>query len=951
MAQTEWSGDKVRSTFIEFFKSKSHNFIPSSSLLPHGDKTLLFTNAGMNQFKPIFLGNVDPTSDFASLRRAANSQKCIRAGGKHNDLDDVGADTYHHTFFEMLGNWSFGDYFKKEAITWAWELLTQVYKLDSSRLYATYFGGNEKLKLTPDEEARQLWLQYLPADRVLPFGMKENFWEMGESGPCGPCSEIHYDRVGGRNAAHLVNKDDPEVLEIWNLVFIQFNREEDGRLLELPAKHVDTGAGLERVTSVLQNRMSNYDTDLFTYIFEELQRVSGQRPYTGKIGKEDPDRIDTAYRVVADHIRTLTFAISDGIIPGPNDREYVLRRILRRAVRYGDLLGCPKEFFHKLVPLVVEKMGHVFPELKKDPQRVMRILLNEEKKFLRTWESGKRHFNDVAKKLKPGDTVPADQTFALHTTYGFPIDLTTKMAEDQGLRVIKTDFDKLMDEFKKASEKEKGHKADLTLDQHATTAMLSSSISRTDDSPKYKDEDIKAKLVAIWNGEEFLDEAGPEDGEEHSGTLGVVLDRTNFYAEQGGQIFDTGVIASAGFSFEVTNVQVSSGFVLHIGKLTHGRLAKGVEVELKVDWQRRKFVTANHTSTHILNFGLRKVLGPEVDQKGSYVHPEYFRFDFNSDRQVTAEELKKVSDIVNTQISAKLPVYSQSLELGKGQKIFGLRAVFGEVYPDPVKIVSVGKSLADVLADPSNPEWANFSIEFCGGTHLRNTSEVVAFEILSEEGLGQSTRRVECVTGKWAQQAVATAAEIQKKVDEAAQLSGQALNEVVAKLTQEVDRATIPAFSGRQLRQSLDKLREKVKESIKSAKSSASQDSDQYAHHVVEELTQKLSKWHVGVLNVGSNTVALTTAIKAIQEKHSQVPVLLISPDPEKKKVSLVAGVPEELHKKTGLNASDWAKEVALVLGGKGGGKPTTAQGAGPLLDKVSDASNAAVSYVSAKLN
>jgi alanyl-tRNA synthetase len=446
--KTQWPADKIRSTFIDFFVSKKeHTFWPSSPVVPVNDPTLLFANAGMNQYKPLFLGTCDPTLEMSKLLRAVNSQKCIRAGGKHNDLEDVGKDVYHHTFFEMLGNWSFGNYFKEEAIAWGWECLTVEFGLDPERLYATYFGGDAALGLEADLEARDLWLRYLPANRIIACGCKENFWEMGATGPCGPCSEIHYDRIGDRDAAHLVNADVPDVIEIWNIVFIQYNREADQSLRDLPNKHVDTGMGFERLSSILQGKQSNYDTDIFTPIFDAIREVTNCRPYEGKLGVTDVGLIDMAYRVIGDHIRTLTFAITDGAVPSSEGRGYVLRRILRRAVRYGqEMLNAPPGFFTKLVPVVVDNFCGTFPELRKRQAYVMSIIADEEQSFLRTLDQGVKHFKKVVAALQASDAtvVSAKDTHLLFSSMGFPLDLTELMAAELGLTVDTAGFDELM---------------------------------------------------------------------------------------------------------------------------------------------------------------------------------------------------------------------------------------------------------------------------------------------------------------------------------------------------------------------------------------------------------------------------------------------------------------------------------------------------------------------------
>ncbi|CAG5121830.1 unnamed protein product, partial [Candidula unifasciata] len=586
------NADEVRQSFIDFFKEKQHEYVHSSSTIPFDDPTLLFTNAGMNQFKPIFLGTVDPNSDMAKYVRVVNTQKCVRAGGKHNDLDDVGKDVYHHTFFEMLGNWSFGDYYKKEVCTWAYEYLVDRMKLDKSRLYVTYFGGNEASGLEPDNEARDIWLRLgVEADKVLPFGMKDNFWEMGETGPCGPCSEIHFDRIGGRNAKELVNKDDPNVVEIWNLVFIQYNREVDGSLKPLPKKSIDCGMGFERMVSVVQNKMSNYDTDNFQPLFEAIQKATGCPVYQGRVGAEDTDGVDMAYRVLADHARTITITLSDGGRPDNSGRGYVLRRILRRAVRYAtEKLNAKPGMFASLVDTVVQLLGGTFPEVKKDPETVKEIINEEEAQFLKTLSRGHKLLERSINKMGDTKTVPGDVAWRLYDTYGFPVDLTLLMVEEKGLSIDMAAFEEAKAHSLLMSQGGGGVTEDLIgLDVYALNDLKSRGVPPTDDSPKYSYtadqlgsynfESVTAKIIGLRFNKQFVDSVST--GQE----CGILLDRTSFYAEQGGQIFDEGFIVRDGSEddeFRVKNVQVRGGYILHIGTV-EGLFKVGDIVRLLVD--------------------------------------------------------------------------------------------------------------------------------------------------------------------------------------------------------------------------------------------------------------------------------------------------------------------------------------------------------------------------------
>ncbi|KAL6074796.1 Alanine--tRNA ligase [Balamuthia mandrillaris] len=952
--QQRWPCDKVRKTFIEFFQGKDHLFVPSSSVVPHNDPTLLFANAGMNQFKPIFLGQVDPKSEQASWKRAANSQKCIRAGGKHNDLDDVGKDTYHHTFFEMLGNWSFGDYFKQEAIDWAMELLTEVYGLDSSRLYATYFGGSDEDGLPADEEARELWKKHLPAERILPFGKKENFWEMGETGPCGPCSEIHYDRIGGRDVSSLVNKDDPNVIEIWNLVFMQFNREQDGSLKRLPASHVDTGMGFERLTSILQDVKSNYDTDIFAPIFARIQEVTGAPAYAGKVGKEDTDLVDTAYRVVADHIRTLCFAISDGAAPGPDDRDYILRKVLRRAVRFGkEILGAKDGFFHQLVGVVLELMGDAFPQLRENPAHIVQTIKEEEESFTATLDKGLKKYHKATAKLTPGQVLSGKAVFKLYDTYGFPVELTQLMAEEKGLGIDWNGFKK-----EKEAAQQRSRQAQrlammsggpiFELDANAVSELQNASLLPTDDSFKYQTgQDVEAVVKAIWTTNKAFEQYS-------SGEAGLVLDCTNFYAESGGQMYDMGVMkvkGREGVTFAVCEVQSYGGYVLHSGTCSGGEIRVGDVLQLTVELSRRLPLMANHTTTHLVNHALRAVLGGVVDQKGSLVLPERLRFDFSYGKALTAEQLEKVDQHVQAVIARDLQVYIQNVALQQALAMPCVRAMFGETYPDPVRVVSVGAALEELLQDPDNPKWSEFSVELCGGTHLSRSSEAECFTIVAEEALARGIRRLVALTGKPAQEAIHRGEELAKAVALLKNKKGEDLKCAVTDLAKQLDEAVVPASKRYIIRDSLDQFRRTVADSTKNTKAEQLELAQQYAEQVVSDLQASPdSRFHVGILQVNSFTVALTNAIKAIQEKHPSLPVLLLSADntnPKKPKATVVCQVPQSVVDSTSLKANGWAAAVAEVLGGKGGGKPTTAQGSGPKLRQLDAALVTAKDYAS----
>jgi alanyl-tRNA synthetase len=690
---------EIRQQFLDFFRSKGHKIVPSAPVVPYDDPTLLFTNAGMNQFKDVFLNT--GTRDY---KRAADTQKVIRVSGKHNDLEEVGNDTYHHTFFEMLGNWSFGDYYKAEAIEWAWELLTDVWKLPKERLWASVYRT--------DDEAYELWKTKtdIKPDHILRFDEKDNFWEMGDSGPCGPCSEIHINIGDDYDNPVYVNAGSPECIEIWNLVFIQYNRDKEGNLHELPAKHVDTGMGFERTCAVLQNKKSNYDTDVFSPIINEVERLSG---YSYAEEKNQPPM-----RVIADHIRTLSFAIADGAVPGNEGRGYVLRRILRRALRYGRKLDLNKPFMHKLVDILVKTMGDVFPEIKEKKDYIKKIIKSEEESFNATLDRGIDLFEKEAVSLEKNNKtmIPGEIVFKLYDTFGFPVDLTNVMAQERGLSIDEIGFNVLMEK-----QKEKGREA--TKEKIASVNITVNNLSGFDlkDNKRteftgYEELESRAKVSAVrQEGENSL----------------VILDRTPFYAESGGQTDDKGKIISGLSEYNVLDLLKVDNKIIHILDGIAGDLKPGSEVIARVDRNHRWDVMRNHSATHFLHKALREILGNHVQQSGSYVGAEHLRFDFTHYQKLSEDEIRAIEASVNEQLRRNLELYHHRDIPFEEAKKMGALMFFGDKYGDKVNVVQFG----------------DYTMEFCGGTHVKNSAQIGLLKIISESSIASGVRRIEAVTG------------------------------------------------------------------------------------------------------------------------------------------------------------------------------------------------------------
>ena len=850
---------ELRQAFLEYFKQQGHAIVPSSSLVPADDPTLLFTNAGMNQFKDLFLGR-----EQRDYTRATSSQKCVRAGGKHNDLENVGYTARHHTFFEMLGNFSFGDYFKREAINFAWNFLTseQWLNLPKAKLWITVYAE--------DDEAFDIWNQEIgvPAERIVRIGdnaggrySSDNFWQMGDTGPCGPCSEIFFDHgpdvAGGPPGSP--DEDGDRYIEIWNVVFMQYNRTADGEMLNLPKPSVDTGMGLERVTAVLQGVHSNYEIDLFQDLLKAASDVLGGVATT-----------EASLRVVADHIRSCCFLIADGVMPSNEGRGFVLRRIIRRAARHGNKLGANGPFFYKLVGALVELMGEAFPQLVSSHKQIEKVLLQEEEQFVKTLDKGLRLLEqDIAELI--GDVIPGETVFALYDTYGFPVDLTNDIARERGLTLDYQGYEKAME-----AQRERARAASkFGIDYNAESLKLEG----VTEFSGYQNIDGHERIRSVIVGSEHKNaEAGDE--------AIIVLERTPFYAESGGQVGDTGLLTWSGGRFQVTDTRKEGNNHLHIGTVVEGELFPGLEVDAHIDHERRERTKRNHSATHLLHAALRKVLGEHVSQKGSLVDPDKLRFDFSHIEAVSTAQLQEIEHQVNQQILENTPVATEVTDMEQAQAK-GALALFGEKYGDSVRVLSMGSD--------------GYSVELCGGTHVNRTGDIGLLRITSESGIASGVRRIEAVTGFGALEWVDSA---ERTLREAARLVKGSRESLVEKVQQTLDR-------NRQLEKEIDGLKAKV----------ASSAGSDLASSAVEVAGLKV----VAAEMPGADRQALMETADQLKNKLGEGVVVLASV--EGGKVTLVSGVTKSA---TGrVKAGDIMKHLCAQLDGKGGGRPDMAQGGG----------------------
>ena len=842
---------EIRNSFLDFFRSKNHEIVPSAPIVVKNDPTLMFTNAGMNQFKDIFLGNQP-----AKWNRAADTQKCLRVSGKHNDLEEVGHDTYHHTMFEMLGNWSFGDYFKKEAIAYAWEYLTEVVKIDKDRLYVTVFGGDEKDGQPADMEAYGYWKEHVSEDRIIYGNKKDNFWEMGETGPCGPCSEIHIDlrddaarqQIPGRE---LVNKDDPQVIEIWNLVFMQYNRMANGQLVELPAKHVDTGMGFERLVRVLQGKTSNYDTDVFQPIIQAIAKMSGI-----EYGKAE--KTDVAMRVIADHLRAVSFAIADGQLPSNNGAGYVIRRVLRRAVRYGfTFLGFEEPFVCNLLPILVQQMEYNFPEIKAQQELVGKVIREEEASFLRTLAQGIKRFEGYVEQHS-GQDIDGNFAFELFDTYGFPIDLTQLMANEKGINVdmegFKANLEEQKNRSRKAAEKANGDWVVVNASEQPTEFI------------GYTEFQCECRILR------FREVVAKK--QKH---FEIVLDRTPFYAEMGGEVGDTGTLTSENETIRILNTVKENNLVIHITE----QLPQTPEAVFTaaIDKERRQRIANNHSATHLMHAALRRVLGTHVEQKGSLVDDQRLRFDFSHFAKMTPEEIRQVEKIVNRKIRENIPNVTYAEIPIDEAKAMGATALFGEKYGDKVRVVVFDK---------------DYSMELCGGCHTSATGNIGMFKIVSEGAIAAGIRRIEAITGE----------AVEQYLDEQLDLIGQ-LRETV-KANDLVKGVVSFNEQNAALRKEVEHLmQEKAQATAESLMMKAVE--HEGCRLIVERLTvtgDQLRNIAVILKQLNENTLAI---LGSVSEGKPALCLLLPAAYAEAK----------------GLDATKLIREVAKEIQGGGGGQPT----------------------------
>lgn len=869
---------EIRQAFLDFFHSKGHQVVASSSLVPHNDPTLLFTNAGMNQFKDVFLG-----LDKRNYSRATTSQRCVRAGGKHNDLENVGYTARHHTFFEMLGNFSFGDYFKHDAIQFAWELLTSEkwFALPKERLWVTVYES--------DDEAYEIWEKEvgIPRERIIRIGdnkgapyASDNFWQMGDTGPCGPCTEIFYDHGdhiwGGPPGSP--EEDGDRYIEIWNIVFMQFNRQADGTMEPLPKPSVDTGMGLERIAAVLQHVNSNYDIDLFRTLIQAVAKVTGATDLSNK-----------SLRVIADHIRSCAFLIADGVMPSNENRGYVLRRIIRRAVRHGNMLGAKETFFYKLVGPLIDVMGSAGEDLKRQQAQVEQVLKTEEEQFARTLERGLALLDEELAKLS-GDTLDGETAFRLYDTYGFPVDLTADVCRERNIKVDEAGFEAAMEEQRRRAREASGFGADYN-------AMI-----RVDSASEFKGYDhleLNGKVTALFVDGKAVDaiNAGQE--------AVVVLDQTPFYAESGGQVGDKGELKGANFSFAVEDTQKYGQAIGHIGKLAAGSLKVGDAVQADVDEARRARIRLNHSATHLMHAALRQVLGTHVSQKGSLVNDKVLRFDFSHNEAMKPEEIRAVEDLVNAQIRRNLPIETNIMDL-EAAKAKGAMALFGEKYDERVRVLSMG----------------DFSTELCGGTHASRTGDIGLFRIISESGTAAGVRRIEAVTGEGA---IATVHADSDRLSEVAHLLKGDSNNLADKVRSVLERT-------RQLEKELQQLKEQA-----AAQESANLSSKAIDVNGVKLLVSELS---------GVEPKMLRTMVDDLKNQLGSTIIVLATV--VEGKVSLIAGVSKDVTDR--VKAGEPIGMVAQQVGGKGGGRPDMAQAGGTDAAALPAALASVKGWVSAKL-